>query len=114
MEIPQPAAGAAAEGGEGEWRVPEEEIARRRDLRDGAHFMCSIDPPGSKDVDDVLSTAHLPNGLIQVGLLQVFLQVGQFQVFARFYWWDSLLEMFRFVGSFLPPHPTAPQRKGNF
>ncbi|CAI5465907.1 unnamed protein product, partial [Closterium sp. Yama58-4] len=40
QEIPQSARRAAAEGGEGEWRVPEEEIARRRDLRDGAHFMC--------------------------------------------------------------------------
>jgi exosome complex exonuclease DIS3/RRP44 len=35
-----------------EWTIPEEEISRRKDLR---HLnICSIDPPGCKDIDDAL------------------------------------------------------------
>lgn len=50
-----------------DWSIPEEEIRRRLDLRPSA-FVCSIDPPGSTDVDDALSVDLLPNGLLSVGV----------------------------------------------
>ena len=37
-----------------EWMVEEEEVGRRRDLRD-THLIFSIDPQGCEDVDDTLS-----------------------------------------------------------
>lgn len=45
---------------------PEEEIARRMDLRDVV--VCSVDPPGCKDIDDALSCEVLPNGNYRVGV----------------------------------------------
>ena len=47
------------------WSIPSAEIAERRDLRHD-HRACSIDPPGSKDVDDVLSVKWLPDGTAEV------------------------------------------------
>ena len=29
-----------------EWKIPEEEVALRRDLRGDEYYICSIDPPG--------------------------------------------------------------------
>ncbi|CAM6101379.1 unnamed protein product [Calypogeia fissa] len=52
---------------ENPWTIPEEEFARRRDLR-LSHRTCSIDPPGSKDVDDALSIRQLPNNLLEIGV----------------------------------------------
>eukprot|EP01018_Ginkgo_biloba_P012952 Gb_38988 [translate_table: standard] len=49
------------------WVIPEEEFAKRRDLR-FSHRACSIDPPGSKDVDDVLSIYEVGNNLLEVGV----------------------------------------------
>jgi len=49
------------------WVVQEEEYSKRRDLR-FSHRACSIDPPGSKDVDDVLSICELPNSFLEVGV----------------------------------------------
>lgn len=40
---------------------------KRRDLR-FSHRSCSIDPPGSKDVDDVLSIYELPDNFLEVGV----------------------------------------------
>ena len=37
-----------------EWKVEEEEVGRRRDLRE-THLVFSIDPQGCEDVDDTLS-----------------------------------------------------------
>ena len=44
-----------------------EEVGRRLDLRH-ATFVCTIDPPGSTDVDDALSVKLLPDGLLSVGV----------------------------------------------
>ena len=43
-----------------------EEIAKRKDLR--KVIVCSIDPPGCKDIDDALSCEILPNGNYRVGV----------------------------------------------
>lgn len=43
-----------------------EEISKRLDLRRIA--VCSIDPPGCKDIDDALSCEPLPNGNFRVGV----------------------------------------------
>jgi len=43
-----------------------EEIASRKDLRD--RIVCSIDPPGCKDIDDALHCRKLENGNWEVGV----------------------------------------------
>jgi len=48
------------------WKIPEDEIARRSDLRNELIF--SIDPPTAKDLDDALSCVKLPNGNFRVGV----------------------------------------------
>ena len=52
-----------------DWVVPAEEINRRWDLRgvDGL-CICSIDPPGCTDVDDVLSVRRISRGRVEVGV----------------------------------------------
>jgi len=48
------------------WRIPEEEIAKRLDLR---HLnVCSVDPIGCKDIDDALHCIILPNGNYEIGV----------------------------------------------
>lgn len=48
------------------WRASPEEMARRWDLR---HLdVCSVDPPGCKDIDDALHCITLPNGNFEVGV----------------------------------------------
>ena len=48
------------------WRPDEAEKARRWDLR---HIeVCSVDPPGCKDIDDALHCLTLPNGNYQCGV----------------------------------------------
>ena len=48
------------------WRPSAEEIAKRWDLR---HLeVCSVDPPGCKDIDDALHCYELPNGNYEVGV----------------------------------------------
>lgn len=48
------------------WRPSPEEIAKRWDLR---HLeVCSVDPPGCKDIDDALHCYELPNGNYEVGV----------------------------------------------
>ncbi|KAL2633824.1 hypothetical protein R1flu_005303 [Riccia fluitans] len=66
------------------WTVPEEEMSYRRDLR-YTHRTCSIDPPGSKDVDDALSVRRLPNGLLEIGV-----HIADVSYFVR---QDSLLDL---------------------
>ena len=48
------------------WRPDAAEIAKRWDLR---HLeVCSVDPPGCKDIDDALHCIELPNGNYQAGV----------------------------------------------
>ena len=50
------------------WKVTDADVAApyRRDLR---HIhVCSVDPPGCKDIDDALHARQLPNGNIEVGV----------------------------------------------
>eukprot|EP00922_Rhytidocystis_sp_ex-Travisia-forbesii_P052889 GHVS01078436.1.p1 GENE.GHVS01078436.1~~GHVS01078436.1.p1 ORF type:complete len:555 (-),score=55.83 GHVS01078436.1:351-2015(-) len=49
-----------------DWQIPNDEIAKRLDLRQ--EMICSIDPPGCKDIDDALSAKMLLNGNYQVGV----------------------------------------------
>jgi len=42
------------------WQLSPEELGKRWDLR---HLsVCSVDPPGCKDIDDALHCIKLPNG----------------------------------------------------
>ncbi|KAF1328304.1 Dis3-like exonuclease, partial [Globisporangium splendens] len=50
-----------------DWRVPDEEVAVRRDLR-STHRVFSVDPPGCQDIDDAMSIRYLPNGNIELGV----------------------------------------------
>eukprot|EP01012_Entosiphon_sulcatum_P020531 TRINITY_DN2546_c0_g1_i1.p1 TRINITY_DN2546_c0_g1~~TRINITY_DN2546_c0_g1_i1.p1 ORF type:complete len:987 (+),score=150.93 TRINITY_DN2546_c0_g1_i1:2424-5384(+) len=49
-----------------DWKITDEERAKRWDLRDRA--VCSVDPPGCRDIDDALHCVELPNGLLEVGV----------------------------------------------
>lgn len=49
-----------------DWKITEEMVAQRTDLR---HIpVVSIDPPGCKDIDDALHCVRLPNGNYEVGV----------------------------------------------
>ncbi|KAL2919192.1 hypothetical protein HK105_201467 [Polyrhizophydium stewartii] len=48
------------------WTIPDEEYAKRWDLRDLRIF--SIDPETAKDLDDALSCRALPDGTFEVGV----------------------------------------------
>ena len=47
-------------------KIPQEEIAKRRDFRDTLTF--TIDPVDAKDFDDALSWKKLPNGNLEIGV----------------------------------------------
>ena len=49
-----------------EFKCPPEELKKRLDLRDKP--VCSIDPPGCKDIDDALHAIILPNGNYELGV----------------------------------------------
>ncbi|CAI5730398.1 unnamed protein product [Hyaloperonospora brassicae] len=49
------------------WKVPDEEVPRRRDLRE-THRVFSVDPPGCQDIDDAMSVRRLPNGNVELGI----------------------------------------------
>ena len=49
-----------------ELKVSEDELKKRLDLRN--IVICSIDPPGCKDIDDALHCRVLPNGNYEVGV----------------------------------------------
>lgn len=49
------------------WKVPDEEVARRRDLRT-THRVFSVDPPGCQDIDDAMSIRRLANGNVELGV----------------------------------------------
>eukprot|EP01116_Phalansterium_solitarium_P017066 TRINITY_DN4115_c2_g1_i1.p1 TRINITY_DN4115_c2_g1~~TRINITY_DN4115_c2_g1_i1.p1 ORF type:complete len:1229 (-),score=429.00 TRINITY_DN4115_c2_g1_i1:213-3770(-) len=51
---------------QGEYVIPQEEIARRRDFRKTRLF--TIDPSTAKDLDDALSIQRLPDGNFEVGV----------------------------------------------
>jgi protein SSD1 len=46
------------------WTIPEEEIAKRRDLRN--HRIFTIDPPSAKDLDDAMHITLLDDGTTEV------------------------------------------------
>lgn len=48
------------------WNIPDEEIAKRRDLRKERIF--SIDPTGARDLDDALSVTPLADGTMEIGV----------------------------------------------
>eukprot|EP00038_Savillea_parva_P006129 m.161844 g.161844 ORF g.161844 m.161844 type:complete len:869 (+) comp12118_c0_seq1:252-2858(+) len=50
----------------GQWHIPAEELARRRDLRDSCIF--TIDPATARDLDDALSFRKLDDGGVEVGV----------------------------------------------
>ena len=52
--------------GESRWKIPEEEVARRRDLRD--HRIFTIDPTTAKDLDDALHISYLGDGTYELGV----------------------------------------------
>ena len=49
-----------------EFKCPPEELKKRMDLREKP--VCSIDPPGCKDIDDALHGIVLPNGNYELGV----------------------------------------------
>ena len=49
-----------------EFDIPEEEVARRRDLRSTRIF--SIDPWSARDLDDALHVTPLPDGTVELGV----------------------------------------------
>lgn len=49
-----------------EFKCPEDELEKRMDLRN--RTICSIDPPGCKDIDDALHCRILDNGNYEVGV----------------------------------------------
>lgn len=57
-------AGAAIRGSL--WKIPADEIAKRRDLRKSRIF--TIDPTGARDLDDALSVTPLPDGTFEIGV----------------------------------------------
>lgn len=50
-----------------DWQIPQAEIEARRDLR-GTHLICSIDPPGCRDVDDALHAFENQDGDYECGV----------------------------------------------
>ncbi len=68
------AVGGAADG----WKIPEDEIAKRRDLRNYRIF--TIDPPNAKDLDDALHITPFEDGSYELGVhiadVSYFLQPG--------------------------------------
>ena len=48
------------------WAIPDDEIARRLDLRNGRALVCSVDPPGCVDIDDALHAREIAPGRYEV------------------------------------------------
>lgn len=48
------------------WKIPDEEIAKRRDLRNKRIF--TIDPTYARDLDDALSVTLLADGTVEIGV----------------------------------------------
>ncbi len=52
---------------EGEnWSIPEKELLYRNDLR--GEEVCSVDPPGCKDIDDALHCKKIDSEICEVGV----------------------------------------------
>lgn len=62
----------------GEWRIPEEELAKRMDLRKKRIF--TIDPKTAKDLDDALSIEKISDDVYEIGVhiadVSYFVQQG--------------------------------------
>jgi len=60
------------------WRIPDEELARRRDLR--SYRIFTIDPSNAKDLDDALHITPMEDGSFEVGVhiadVSYFLEEG--------------------------------------
>jgi exoribonuclease R len=50
----------------GEWKIPEEEVKLRMDLRHRRIF--TIDPVTAKDLDDALSIEHIEDSIYEIGV----------------------------------------------
>ena len=52
------------------WTIPDDEVARRLDLRNGRALVCSVDPPGCVDIDDALHARETApgSGVYEVGV----------------------------------------------
>lgn len=48
------------------WTLSEADVQGRLDLRD--LVVCSVDPPGCKDIDDALHVRRLPSGMLELGV----------------------------------------------
>lgn len=48
------------------WKIPQEELEARKDLRNVLTF--TIDPPTASDLDDAISIEILPEGIVRVGV----------------------------------------------
>jgi DIS3-like exonuclease 2 len=61
-----------------EWKIPQEEIAKRLDLRDRRIF--TIDPITAKDLDDALSVEKISDKIYEIGVhiadVSYFVQQG--------------------------------------
>eukprot|EP00557_Chaetoceros_sp_GSL56_P011417 CAMPEP_0176480310 /NCGR_PEP_ID=MMETSP0200_2-20121128/2208_1 /TAXON_ID=947934 /ORGANISM="Chaetoceros sp., Strain GSL56" /LENGTH=1290 /DNA_ID=CAMNT_0017876419 /DNA_START=195 /DNA_END=4067 /DNA_ORIENTATION=+ len=51
----------------GGWKIDQDEIAKRRDLRDTCRIF-SVDPVGCQDIDDAMHAKVLQNGDIEIGV----------------------------------------------
>lgn len=58
--------GAGANVRGSKWKIPEDEIARRRDLRSQRIF--TIDPTTARDLDDALSVSPMEDGIVEIGV----------------------------------------------
>jgi DIS3-like exonuclease 1 len=50
-----------------DWKLTEEEVSKRRDLR-SSHLVFSIDPKGCEDIDDAMSVRVKKNGHLELGV----------------------------------------------
>ena len=51
------------------WKIPDEEVAKRLDMRNGRALVCSVDPPGCVDIDDALHARELPSNEVSAAVL---------------------------------------------
>ncbi|GKY95817.1 DIS3 mitotic control [Mayamaea pseudoterrestris] len=49
------------------WKIGDDEISKRRDLR-RCRQIFSVDPPGCQDIDDTMHAIELPNGDVEFGV----------------------------------------------
>ena len=77
-----------------DWRVPQLEINKRRDLRN--HRIFTIDPATAKDLDDALHITKLPDGTLHVTYNFLFLKYSVWFFLYYFHFFYHLLYLFNF------------------